>query len=144
MSVGKICNRSVVVIPADDSVREAARRMAQYRVGCLVVVDPDQRPVGIISDRDIALRGIGANVDPDEARVSELMTAPLRSVGEEMPIEEALALMASAGVRRLPVVDAESNLQGMLALDDVLDLLTEEAGLIRSLLKKYDPDIPVS
>ena len=70
------------------------------------------------------------------------MTAPLRSVTESTPIEEALSLMASAGVRRLPVVDENNQLAGMLALDDILDLLTEEAGMIRQLLKKYEPDIP--
>lgn len=142
MSVGKICNRSVVVVAPDDSVREAARRMAQYNVGTLVVLDADERLLGILSDRDVALRCIGSNLDPDADSVGDVMTSPVRSVPESTPIEDALSTMAASGVRRLPVVDAEDHLVGILSLDDVLELLAEEAEAIGRLLRKYGPDIP--
>lgn len=142
MSVGKICNRSVVVVAPDDSVREAARRMAQYNVGTLVVLDAEERLLGILSDRDVALRCIGSNLDPDADSVGDVMTSPVRSVPESTPIEDALSRMAASGVRRLPVVDTEDHLVGILSLDDVLELLAEEAEAIGRLLRKYGPDIP--
>lgn len=142
MSVGKICNRSVVVVAPDDSVREAARRMAQYNVGTLVVLDAEERLLGILSDRDVALRCIGSNLDPDADSVGDVMTSPVRSVPESTPIEDALSTMAASGVRRLPVVDTEDHLVGILSLDDVLELLAEEAEAIGRLLRKYGPDIP--
>lgn len=126
MSTGKICNRSVVVISPDDSVREAARRMAEYNVGTLVVQDAYEI-VGILSDRDIAIRCVGKGLDPDADTVSSIMTSPVRSIQESTPIEDALSAMAASGVRRLPVVDEDDRVVGILALDDVLELLGEEA-----------------
>ena len=143
MSTGKICSRSVVVVGPGESVREAARRMDQYSVGTLVVQDEDEALLGILSDRDIAIRCVARGLDPDTDTVGDVMTSPVRSVEEATPIEDALTLMASAGVRRLPVVDVEDDrVIGILSVDDVLGLLSEEIATIGKLLARYEPDIP--
>lgn len=142
MSIGRICNRSVVVISPDESLREAARRMSQYNVGTLVIVDGNNVPTGIVSDRDLVVRCLAPGRDPDAMTVEEVMTTPVRRLPEETPIEDALSTMASLGVRRLPVVDRDERLAGLLSVDDVLELLTEEAESIGKLLVRYAPDIP--
>ncbi len=134
MSVGRICVRSVVVAEPDESVREAARRMRSEEVGTLVVLDSDDRPEGILTDRDVVVRCVAEYEDPDAMPVSVAMTGPARTISEEAPIEDALSLMAAGGTRRLAVTDDEERLVGMLALDDVLDLLAEEVETIGRLL----------
>jgi signal-transduction protein with cAMP-binding, CBS, and nucleotidyltransferase domain len=116
--------------------------MEENDVGTVVVLKGD-RAAGILTDRDLVVRAIAQNMDPDLTRVSEIMTTPVRSVYESTPIEDALSEMAAAGARRLIVTGANDRIIGMLALDDVLDLLTEEAEAIGRLLGKQRPRTPV-
>lgn len=139
MTVGRICIREVALADPDEPVADAAARMEREGVGTLVVVDEDERPTGILTDRDVALRCVGQGLDPHATEVADVMTAPVRSVDEETPIEEALSYMASGANRRLVVVDPADRLVGILAVDDVLDLLIEEAGTIRRILKGQAP-----
>lgn len=139
MSVGRICVRSVVLAEPDETVADAASRMERKGVGTLVVVDEAERPVGILTDRDVALRCVGRGLDPYATEVYDVMTEPVRAVPEETPIEDAVSLMASAGNRRLVVTDLEDRLVGIVALDDVLDLLVEEAESIGRILRSQSP-----
>jgi CBS domain-containing protein len=141
MSVGKIATRVVATANGSESILEVARRMAEYNVGCLVVVDGDPEPVGIITDRDIVTRVVATELDPSETAVSLIMTREVRSVDEATPIEQALALMGSAGTRRLIVTDSESKLVGIVSVDDVIELLVEEAESIGKLLRKERPTL---
>lgn len=139
MTAGRICVRSVQTAAPDETVRQAARRMAQARVGSLVVVGPDQRPLGILTDRDLVLRCVADERNPDETQVGEVMTAPVDRVHESTPIETALSRMEGVDSRRLVVVDDEDRLAGLLALDDVLELLAEEAATIGRLVGEHLP-----
>lgn len=141
MSVGKICSRSVVVAAPEDTVREAARRMAGHNVGTVVVTDPEGEPLGILTDRDVAIRCVARDLDPDVTEVADVMTAPPRAVGEETPIEEAMAIMGAAGIQRLVVIGSEEKLLGILSLDDVLELLVEETEAIGRLVRGRTPDL---
>ena len=134
MSVGKICVRAVHTASPDETVLEAARRMAREKTGTLVVLDLERLPIGILSDRDVMVRCVAEGKDPAAVLVSELMSTPVASVRETMPIEEALAQMATCRVRRVPVVDDDDRMVGILAVDDVIELLVEEAGAIGRLL----------
>lgn len=134
MSVGRICVRSVVVAEPDESVRDAARRMRSEEVGTLVVLDSEDRPEGILTDRDVVVRCVAEYEDPDAMPISAAMTGPVRTISEEAPVEDALSRMASGGTRRLVVTDDGERLVGVLALDDVLDLLAEEVETIGRLL----------
>jgi CBS domain-containing protein len=144
MSVGKICSRVLATASPDETVRAAARRMAEYEVGDLVVLDVDRhtRAIGMVTDRDIVLRCVAAKLDPDQTRVADVMTAPAQAVAETTSIEGALSLMAKTGTRRLVVTGDGERVVGIVSLDDVLQLLSEEAGAIGRLVKRQTPLIP--
>lgn len=139
MSAGRLCVREVDVACCDETVQAAAARMHARLVGTLVVVDDGRRPVGIVTDRDLAVRVVAAALDPVQTTVEQVMSVPPRTVGVDTPIEQALSLMRSGPFRRVPVVDADGRLEGLLSLDDVLDLLCEEFGTIRGLLARENP-----
>jgi CBS domain-containing protein len=133
----------VVTARPNETVREAARRMAENDVGTLVVVAVDgaTRAVGMLTDRDIAIRCVAQNRHPDETLVSEVMSAPVQSVDEKTPIEDALSHMAGAATRRLVVTDREHAAVGILSVDDILDLLIAETAEIGRLLQQQSPHI---
>jgi CBS domain-containing protein len=139
MSVGKICTRIVATASPQETVRVVAERMAEYNVGTVTVIDESRAPVAIVTDRDVVLRGVARGIDPERMPVSEIMTRELRTVHEGVPIEDALRTMAGAGTRRLVVTGDEGELVGLVALDDILELLVEEADSIGRLLRKESP-----
>lgn len=129
MPVGEICNREVVVTERTTTIVEAARIMRRYHVGDLVVVDEDQGrrvPVGMVTDRDMVVEVIAREQPFASCTVSAIMSATVVSVPETAGVIETIQLMRSHGVRRVPVVDAGGALVGILAADDLLDLLAEE------------------
>ena len=140
-SGGRICVRSVYSATPEESVRVAARRMGEEDVGALVVVDEKGYPIGIVTDRDVALRCVGGELDPNTTPVSSIMTAPALCVSESTPIEDALRRMAGIEARRLVVTDGKGLLAGILALDDVVELLVEEAEAIGRLLQRRHPSL---
>lgn len=126
MTVGRICSRITYLAERGESVQAAARRMQKENVGTLIVVDARSRPVGIVTDRDLALGVVARGLDPRVATVEQVMTPDPSCVPEETAIESAVETMRGLGVRRLPVVDARGSLVGILSVDDVLELVTEE------------------
>jgi CBS domain-containing protein len=139
MSVARICVREIDLADATESVLEAARRMEERRVGTLVIVDDAGKPAGLLTDRDLALRVVAVGRDPRATPVGEVMTAQPKTVSEGTPIESALSLMRSGSFRRLPVVNDDGKLVGIVSLDDVLGLLAEEFELIGRLLERAAP-----
>lgn len=139
MSVGRICCRVVYTATPEESAQAAAARMRDHGVGALVVVDAEGRPVAVVTDRDLALRIVAEGRDPGRVAVREVASAPAATVTEEASIESALGTMRARRVRRLAVVDAAGRLAGILALDDVLDLLAEELGSIGGLIARQAP-----
>ena len=134
MTVGKACTRSVVTAHPEETVQAVAQRMAQDDVGTLVVVEGN-RPVGIITDRDLVIRVMAKELLPQEAAVRVAMTRNPVCVSEHTALEEAIALMRGYHIRRLIMVNETKELVGVLALDDLLLLLGEEqhalAGFMR-------------
>lgn len=139
MSVGRICIREVDLADPDESVQNAAQRMNARKVGALMVLDEESRPIGILTDRDLALRVVGKGLDALETTVADVVSQTPHSVLEHTPIETALAHMRSGPYRRLPVVDSEGKLVGVIALDDILDLLSEELSEIGRLVRNEGP-----
>ncbi len=139
MSVGRICMREVHLAQPGESVFEAARRMRARGVGTLVILDGSAKPVGMVTDRDLALRVVAVAGDARATTVGEVMTEHPRTVSESAPIEAALSLMRSGSCRHLPVVNEDGNLVGIVSLDDILPLLAEEFGLIGGLLEREAP-----
>jgi CBS domain-containing protein len=139
MSVGRICVRDVDLAEVGESAWRAAERMHQHGVGTLVVVGPDRRPIGILTDRDLVERVLAQSVDPHETTVGSIMTERPTTIPEGAPIESAVRIMRSGRFRRLPVVDDTGQLVGLLSLDDVLMLIAEEFADIGQLLSCETP-----
>lgn len=128
MLVGEYCNREVVVVEVEKSVAEAAAIMRLYHVGDLVICRAESGkrvPVGIITDRDIALEIVASRIDPDSVRVDDAMSYDLISVSEHDDLMAVIELMRDKGIRRVPVVDRDEALVGILTVDDIIDLLSE-------------------
>jgi CBS domain-containing protein len=128
MRVGEFCNREVVVIEEERSVTEAAVVMREYHVGDVVIVRPEygrQTPVGILTDRDIALGIVANGTDPDSVSVGDAMSFELTTVAEDDDLMHVIEVMRENGIRRVPVIDSNEALVGILTVDDVLDLLSE-------------------
>ena len=139
MSVGRICVREVDLAEPNESVMEAALRMSARCVGSLMVLDEGSRPVGILTDRDLAIRVVGKGLDPVGTRVHDVMSKAPDCVQEETTIETALAYMRTGPYRRLPVVDQNGKLLGIVSLDDILELLSEEFHDIGQLIRNESP-----
>ncbi len=139
MTVGRICQRQVDTAEGKEMARAAARRMSPRCVGTLVVLDESRKPVGILTDRDLAVRVLAEGLNPDTTPVADVMTRHPSTVSENAAIEDVLALMRSKAVRRMPVVDKQGRLVGLVSVDDVLTLLAEEFRHLGKLLEKSSP-----
>jgi CBS domain-containing protein len=139
MSVGRICIREVDTANPDETVAVAAERMHQRAVGTLIVVDNRDQVVGIVTDRDLVSRALAKGRNPTETSVGQVMTIGPKTVTEETSIESALLIMRSGRFRRIPVVEPENRLVGLVTLDDILILLAEEFTQIGRLLTRETP-----
>jgi CBS domain-containing protein len=109
----------VEVLRVDDTVVDAARRMAEQDVGALPVCDGDGNLVGIVTDRDIVVRVVAAGLDPTTTPISAAMSGDdVVTADPAETVDHAVATMKRAKVRRLPVVDSD-RLVGMLSLGDI-------------------------
>jgi CBS domain-containing protein len=100
-------------------LKEVARIMKERDTGVVPVVDDGNKIIGLITDRDIVVRGLAEGKDLADCRVDELMTKQIRSVKEDTPIDEVLTLMQSAEIRRVPVVNGQNELIGIVSLGDI-------------------------
>jgi len=101
-----------------DSLRDVARIMKDSDTGVVPVVD-GRRIIGLITDRDIVVRGLAEGKNLENVRVNELMTKSVRSVREDASLNEALELMSSAEIRRVAVVNGNDELVGIVSLGDI-------------------------
>jgi CBS domain-containing protein len=128
MNVGEICNRTVVFADRRMTLSEAARLMREEHVGSLVVIDETERgrvPVGMLTDRDIVVAVVAKEVDAHTLSVGEVMSENPAIAHEADGMFDALHLMRSRGVRRVPVTSASGMLVGILTIDDVLEVLAD-------------------
>jgi CBS domain-containing protein len=129
-NAGDICTRVVTVAFPSMALNEAARLMRDRHVGCLVVVEErtldDRVVVGMLTDRDIAIGVVAADRDPHGMRVGDVMSKSVITAREEDSLPDLLLAMRRKGVRRVPVVSPQGSLIGIVALDDVLDVLAQE------------------
>lgn len=131
MRVGEFCNRDVVIVHKGTQVLEAAQLMRSHHVGDLVVIEERAGkpiPVGIITDRDIVVEVVAKNVALDAVSIGDVMSFELTTASEDDDIFDTVKLMRTRGVRRVPVVDKQGVLAGILAIDDLLGLLEEFVG----------------
>ncbi len=140
MTVGELCNRQVVIANRSDSLVEAAQRIRDFHVGTLVVVDEQNGrrvPVGVVTDRDLVVSVLAANLrDLGALNVGDVMTTELVTAHERDNLFDALKKMRSFGVRRLPVVNDNGGLEGILTFDDVVDVVAEELSDLSTLIAR--------
>lgn len=128
MTAGDACNREVVIVHRDGTIVEAAKLMREYHVGDLVVVeerDQGRFPVGIVTDRDLVIEVLAQDVDFDAVTIGDVMSFDLVTAGEDESVRDTIKKMRSRGVRRIPVVNKSGLLQGILAVDDLIELYAE-------------------
>jgi CBS domain-containing protein len=118
MQVGSIMARHVQVIGPEETVQEAARRMVELDVGILPV-EHEARLVGVVTDRDIAVRSDAAGKDPRAALVGEVMSTGIECCVESDDVDQVARRMGERRVRRLPVLDGEGRLVGIVSLSDI-------------------------
>jgi CBS domain-containing protein len=135
----EICVVEVASCGRDAGILEAARLMRQHHTGNLIVVDDphgDRIPVGIVTDRDIVVEVLANELDPAKTTVAQIMSAKLVIAGGAEDISDALERMRLQGVRRLPVVDHDGSLMGIVTLDDVLRLHAAQAAALADVVSK--------
>ena len=141
MSVGEICNREVIVIDQNSTIREAAELMRKHHVGTLVVVEDlaagsNAKPVGILSDRDIVIEIFAEAVDFNTVLIRDVMSFELVTAREMDGIWDTMQRMKTNGIRRMPVVSDAGGLTGILAVDDLLEMLVDELTDLTKLIKQ--------
>lgn len=139
MTIGAVCNREVITVQSDASVQHAATLMRQYHVGDVVVIKEHKGksvPVGIVTDRDIVIEVIATELDAAVITTGDIMAASLFVIQEGAGILDAVQSMTAKGVRRLPVVDADGGLIGIVTVDDLLLLLARELGAMSKLVTR--------
>lgn len=122
MRASDICTREVVCVSADTSITDAAKLMRTRHAGALIVVeqpDGERIPIGIVTDRDIVMTVVAAAVPAQSLIVGDVMTAPVLTCGESHHLLELIAVMRTNAIRRLPVVNANGGLCGIVTADDV-------------------------
>ncbi len=144
MKTGTACNRAVAYIDGDESALEAAKLMRQHHVGDLVITREDRGrhlPVGVVTDRDLVLEVLAQGIDPDSVTVGDLFTSPtLITATIDDELEDTLRSMRSNGVRRVPVVEDDGALVGIITMDDMLGVMAGQLLDITRLIARQ-PDI---
>lgn len=129
MPVGDYSRSDVRVVEANETLRVAARRMRDEGVGCLVVMR-NERVDGVVTDRDIALRVLKDGLDPDTVVVRDILERAPAVVHANMPLGVVPKMMRRLAIRRLPVVDDQERLTGVVTADDMLRLLAREVTMV--------------
>lgn len=110
--------RDVQTLPPEATIKQAAESMKAADIGAIPICE-EGRLLGMITDRDIAIRGVAEGRHPEETKASEIMSRDVIACREDQTIEEVARLMQEIQIRRLPVVDAEQRVIGIVSLDDL-------------------------
>ena len=138
MNISSLCQREIVSVSANASIREAAEAMRQHHVGALVVTDPDEpgRAVGVVTDRNLVVDLLATGLPVDGQAIGEICSMNLVGVPATATIPEAVQAMQRAGVRRLLVVQPGGSLMGLVSADDLFEASAGElealAGALRT------------
>ena len=118
MNVGHVMNRAVVAIDSDASVKDAASKMAQHQIGCLIVTEKG-RPVGILTETDMLSRVLALAKNAESTKVKTVMSEPLICGSPDMDFIEATKLMVNRAIKKLPITQGEQ-LVGIVTITDVI------------------------
>lgn len=139
MNLKELCELDVVCCTRGLSIVAASRLMRERHAGDLVVVDDmdeEREPLGILTDRDIVVEVLARDKDPRTVTVGDVMSKPLVIASESEDSAQALQRMSAHGVRRVPVVDDQRRVIGIVTLDDLLREHTEQASRLLEVVTK--------
>jgi CBS domain-containing protein len=149
MNVSELCQRHVVTVRRHEELATAARMMRERNVGCLVVAEAagplgGERPIGMLTDRDIVTHAIAGAADLRSIVVDDVMTRHPVTVWSSATIDEALQQMRDGRVRRVPVVDDRGRLAGILALDDIFEHLSQCVPFAATPIRREPPRVDMA
>jgi CBS domain-containing protein len=136
MNLSELCQRDILTLSAEASVRKAAELMRTHHVGALALTDPEDpaRVVGVVTDRDLVINLLAQDRAPDEQNIGAFSTVHLIRVPGTATVHEAVQAMNQHGVRRLFITEPNGRLMGLLSIDDLLATLADElSGLSQAL-----------
>ena len=119
MNVASVMTPDPACCTASTPLRDVARMMVDNDCGQIPVVDDSQRPIGVVTDRDIAVRIVAEGRNPNEASAADAMTIPARTVTTDTSLTDCVCLMEADQIRRVPVVDASGKLAGIVSIADL-------------------------
>ena len=131
MNISDICTIQTISCGRDETVQGAALLMRRHHVGDVIVVDRfdgSSVPFGILTDRDIVVSVIAPGLDPASLQVGDIMSEDLLTARDSNDVYETIEKMRLRGIRRVPVVDGNGSLSGIVSADDLLEFLAEEMG----------------
>lgn len=138
MTIENMVREDVVAVSTDAGVHRMAGLMDEHAVGSVVVAEED-RPVGLVTDRDLTLEVLSRGGDAGTLTASDVMSVEPFTVSEDAGIYEVLASASEVGVRRVPTVDEEGDLAGIVTLDDFLVLLAGELDNVADIVRSESP-----
>lgn len=117
-TVSDVMTRGARSMTPQDTLADAAKVMDELNVGSVPICDGD-RLVGMVTDRDIVVRGLARDADPKSCKLAEVMSGHVRTAREDDDVDEVLSEMANSQIRRMPVVDGQDKLAGILSIGDI-------------------------
>lgn len=139
MRVGECCNRAVITATGETGIQEAAQLMREHQVGTLVIVSGEngaRHPLGIVTDRDLVVEVLAQKTPRQELTLGDIMSSDLLTAGVDDGLWETLERMSARGVRRLPVVTRDNVLEGILSVDDVVQVLVDAQSRMVRLVRR--------
>jgi len=137
MNVLELCDPEAAAVPVEASVADAIRKMLEFHVGAVAVVDSEKRVAGIFTERDVLRKFSLSGRDPAKTPVRELMTTPVELATRETGPGEALVTMVERHFRHLPVADNDGKLLGMLSIRNLLEWRIEDLSRELDSLEQY-------
>jgi CBS domain-containing protein len=139
MRAGELCVRDVVTALSDETVVDVARRMASLDVGDVIVIEERigrlPRPIGIVTDRDLVVHVLARPERvPATTTLADIIQRELVTAGEDDDVQPVLDKMRAHVIRRIPIIDRDGGLQGVLSIDDVIGMLRADIETATKLL----------
>ena len=142
MSLENLCRREIICVKTSEKVIDATRMMEEKNVGSVIVVSND-KPLGIVTDRDVMIRVVNKGLDPEKTPVSDIMSLEIITLNKDTGLYEALEQIkeSKSSVRRFPIVDENGSIKGIITLDDVVYLLGREMSDVSSIIESERPKL---
>jgi len=138
LKIENVMVSDVITVETEATVRQAVDLMNKHEIGCLIVVDEEEKPVGILTERDLLRRVLANRKDPVRTKVSQVMSTPLITVTPHMDLEEAVKLMFKKKIKKLPVVE-DGQLVGLVSITDMVRVQPQIIEILKKLSTTEEP-----